>query len=150
LATLPAISARSNQPKPASINRTPSGNISPNPNPAAQVSSATSTCLTYYLGDLARHLGDAESARTYFQESLAIAARLAQADPNRADLQRDLAVVYDNLGDLARDLNQIEPAQGYLQISLAILERLATTEPKPRRPPARPRGCLQESRQGRQ
>ena len=42
------------------------------------------------MGDLYRALGQGEQARDAFANSLAIAERLAQADPDRADYQRDL------------------------------------------------------------
>jgi hypothetical protein len=44
------------------------------------------------VGDLYRALGQGEAARQAYQNALAIAERLAQAEPDRADYQRDLVV----------------------------------------------------------
>jgi hypothetical protein len=60
------------------------------------------------LGDLARDLGQNESAAGYFEKSLAIAERLAQAEPKRADLQRDLFVSHWRVGNLAAALATLE------------------------------------------
>ena len=55
--------------------------------------------------------------------------RLAQAEPDRADYQRDLSVSYNKMGDLYRDLGQGEQARQAYGKSLAIAERLAQAEP---------------------
>src|SRR5262249_23625731 len=62
-------------------------------------------------------------------KSLAIRERLAQAEPDRADYQRDLSVSYNKMGDLFRALGQGEEARQAFQKSLAIAERLAQAEP---------------------
>jgi tetratricopeptide (TPR) repeat protein len=81
------------------------------------------------LGDLLRYLGQGEGAQKYYEQSLALSERLARAEPNRADYQRDLSVSYERLGDLLRDLGQGEGAQKYYGQSLALSERLARAEP---------------------
>ena len=47
------------------------------------------------MGDLYRAIGQGELARDAFSQSLAIAQRLALAEPDRADYQRDLSVVFN-------------------------------------------------------
>jgi tetratricopeptide (TPR) repeat protein len=74
-------------------------------------------------------LGSTDRALARHTRNLAIRERRAQAEPNRADYQRDLSVSYQRVGDLYRDLGQGEQArEAYLQ-SLAIFERLAQAEP---------------------
>jgi hypothetical protein len=46
-----------------------------------------------------RALGDGEAARRYFAQSLAIAARLVQAEPQRADYQWDLVASLVRIAD---------------------------------------------------
>ena len=79
------------------------------------------------MGDLYRALGQGEQAREAYQKSLAIRERLAQAEPDRADYQRDLSVSYERMGDLYRALGQGEQAREAYQKSLAIAERLKET-----------------------
>ncbi|MBV9160065.1 MAG: CHAT domain-containing protein [Pseudonocardiales bacterium] len=52
-----------------------------------------------------------------------------QAEPDRADYQRDLSISYERLGDLSRALGQGEQALNLYQQSLHIRERLAHAEP---------------------
>ena len=85
--------------------------------------------LDQTLGDVARSFGQSQQARIYFERAEANAERLAQAEPNRADLQRDLSFSYSKLGDLARDLGQNESAEAYFQKAHAIAERLTQAEP---------------------
>ncbi len=58
-----------------------------------------------------------------------IRGRLAQAEPDRADYQRDLSVSYNKVGDLYRDLCQGEQARQAFLTALQIRERLARAEP---------------------
>ncbi len=55
--------------------------------------------------------------------------RLAEAEPNRADFQRDLSVSYEKVGDLYRDLGQGDLARDSFLLSLEIRKRLAQAEP---------------------
>ena len=61
--------------------------------------------------------------------ALAIRERLAKAEPDRADYQRDLSVSYNKMGDLYGALGQGEQAREAYARSLAIAERLAAAEP---------------------
>ncbi len=63
-----------------------------------------------------RHLVDAFTQR-------------ADAEPGRADYQRDLSVSYNKLGDLYQALGQGDQALTLYQQSLDIRDRLAQTEP---------------------
>ena len=74
-------------------------------------------------------LGLSGRALDRYQELLRRQQSRAQAEPDRADYQRDLSVSYERMGDLYRALSQGEDArQAYLK-SLAILERLAQAQP---------------------
>ena len=81
------------------------------------------------MGDLFSALGQGEDARQAFAKALAIRERLAKAEPDRADYQRDLSVSYERMGDLFRALGQGEDARQAFAKALAIRERLAKAEP---------------------
>ena len=74
-------------------------------------------------------LGSGELALNRWIQINGVLEQRAAAEPNRADLQRDLSVSYEKLGDLARALGQNDSALEYFQKSLAIAERLAAAEP---------------------
>ncbi|MFM7362614.1 MAG: CHAT domain-containing protein, partial [Cyanobacteriota bacterium] len=74
-------------------------------------------------------LGLTDRALERSQQLLARNQRLATAEPDRADLQRDLSVSYNKMGDLYQALGQGEPARQMYRNSLQIRERLATAEP---------------------
>ena len=82
------------------------------------------------MGDLYRALGQGEQARDAYQTALAIPERLAQAEPERADYQRDLSVSYERMGDLYRALGAGRARARRLAEALAIAERLAEAEPE--------------------
>jgi hypothetical protein len=65
------------------------------------------------MGDLFRALGQGDEARQAFGKSLAIAERLAQAEPDRADYQRDLIVSYVKMSGN-------EPAEARAQLLRAL------------------------------
>ena len=110
------------------------------PSRIAPTTSATCRCATSKVGDLYRALGQGEQARQSYLQSLAIRERLAQAEPDRADYQRDLSVSYNKVGDLYRDLGQGEQArQSYLQ-SLGHSRAIGAGRAGSRGLPARPVG----------
>jgi tetratricopeptide (TPR) repeat protein len=74
-------------------------------------------------------LGLTDRALERFGQLLRLHERLAQAEPSRADYQRDLSVSYERMGDLLRDLGQSEEARQAFAKSLAIIEPLAQAEP---------------------
>ena len=61
--------------------------------------------------------------------SLAIAERLAKADPGNAGWQRDLSVSHDKIGDVLRAQGNLPGALESYRASLAISERLAKADP---------------------
>jgi tetratricopeptide (TPR) repeat protein len=74
-------------------------------------------------------LGFTDRALARYQRLLSNHKSRAEAEPDRADYQRDLSVSYERMGDLYRDLGQGEAARQAYQNSLAIRERLAQAEP---------------------
>jgi tetratricopeptide (TPR) repeat protein len=81
------------------------------------------------LGDLATAAGDQATARTHYQQDLAIAERLVAADPANAQRQRDLSVSHNRLGDLAVAAGDLATARTHYQQDMAIAERLAAADP---------------------
>jgi tetratricopeptide (TPR) repeat protein len=80
-------------------------------------------------GDVLVAQGNLPEALASYRASLAIADRLAKADPGNANWQRDLAVSYNKIGDvLVAQGNLPEALQSY-QASLAIADRLAKANP---------------------
>jgi hypothetical protein len=64
-----------------------------------------------------------------YQTALAIAERLAKADPGNAEWQRDLSVSHDNIGDVQQAQGDLAAALSSYQASHAIRERLAKADP---------------------
>ena len=62
--------------------------------------------------------GQGEAAREGSLKALAIVERLAQAEPDRADYQRDLSVSYNKLADLYRALAKLPLANMRLTVNL--------------------------------
>ena len=81
------------------------------------------------MGDFYHDIGLADEARRAYLKSLAIAARLVSAEPDRVDYQRDLSVSYERMGDIDRALGEGDCAQTAYLKSLSIRDRLATAEP---------------------
>ncbi len=81
------------------------------------------------LGDVLVRQGNLPEALKSYRAGLAIAERLAAADPGNAQAQRDLSVSYDRIGDvLVRQGNLPEALKSY-RAGLAIRERLAAADP---------------------
>ncbi|MGH3813329.1 MAG: TIR domain-containing protein, partial [Pseudonocardiaceae bacterium] len=74
-------------------------------------------------------LGFASQAVTRYHRLVDAFTQLAQAEPDRADYQRDLSISYERLGDLYQALGQGEQALKLYQQSLHIRDRLAQAEP---------------------
>jgi hypothetical protein len=86
------------------------------------------------LGDVARSCGQSQPSLAYFERPKSIFEHLAQAEPNRTDLQRALAVSYGRFGDLERPRSNRD---GPLAFS-KIFRHRRTSRPgltQPRRPP---------------
>ena len=73
--------------------------------------------------------GNLPEALKAYRDSLAIAERLAKADPGNAGWQRDLSVSYNKVGDVLKDQGNLPEALNAYRDSLAIAERLAKADP---------------------
>jgi tetratricopeptide (TPR) repeat protein len=74
-------------------------------------------------------LGWTGRAMERYEALLTLYRRRVEAEPDRADFQRDLSVSYERMGDLYSALGQGEKARESYQSSLTIRERLAAAEP---------------------
>jgi tetratricopeptide (TPR) repeat protein len=74
-------------------------------------------------------LGFTERAVERYEELLRVCEKRAQAEPDRADYQRDLSVSHERMGDLYRALGQGDKAREAYLNALHIRERLAQAEP---------------------
>ena len=78
------------------------------------------------VGGGSEHVG--HPARRYFEDSHAIAKRLAEAEPGDRYLARDLAVSYSELGERAQSEGRLDEARRYFEDSLPIRKRLVEAE----------------------
>ncbi|MEZ4768174.1 MAG: tetratricopeptide repeat protein [Caldilineales bacterium] len=85
--------------------------------------------LSVTFGDALLTLGFASAALEHYDKGRLLFERLAAAEPDRADYQRDLSVSFNKMGDLFTALGQGEQARLAYQRSLDIRERLAAAEP---------------------
>jgi tetratricopeptide (TPR) repeat protein len=74
--------------------------------------------------------GNKSEAVSFFRQSVAIAERLGELDPNNAPWQRDLAVAYERLGDALLAQGERSEALKFHRKSLAINRHLAKTNPQ--------------------
>jgi tetratricopeptide (TPR) repeat protein len=81
------------------------------------------------LGDIERKRGDLAGALKSYNDSLAIADRLAKSGPGNAGWQRDLSVVYEKLGDVQKAQGDLARALKSYNDGLAIRDRLAKSGP---------------------
>jgi hypothetical protein len=79
------------------------------------------------LGDLMRALGQGEEARRLYALDLEIAERLAAAEPDRADYQRDLSVSQERVAILQQDPKE---AATLLSRAASIRQGLLEREPE--------------------
>jgi tetratricopeptide (TPR) repeat protein len=73
--------------------------------------------------------GNLQGALGSYKADLAIAERLAAADPGNAGWQRDLSVSHNKIGDVLIEQGNLPAALEAFQASLAISQRLASTDP---------------------
>ena len=85
--------------------------------------------IAYEEGGAHLALGFTERALDRYEALRKAHERRAQAEPDRADYQRDLSVSYNKVGDLYSALGQGEKAREAYLKALAIAERLAQAEP---------------------
>ena len=98
------------------------------------------------LGELFVITAALAPAVSAFRHSLAIADRLANADPGNAGWQHDLSVSHNKIGDVQVEQGNLPAALTSYQASLAIADRLANADSGQRRVAARPLGLAGEDR----
>jgi hypothetical protein len=76
------------------------------------------------LGDVNLQLGNAEAARGYYLDGLAIAKRLAAADRKNVEAQTDLFISYFKLGSVCRETHQYGRARHWFARALQVVEPL--------------------------
>jgi tetratricopeptide (TPR) repeat protein len=81
------------------------------------------------VADVLAAQGNLPEALKSYRDSLAIADRLARADPGNAGWQRDLSVSYDRVGDVLVAQGNLPEALNSFRDSLAIADRLARADP---------------------
>src|SRR5262245_17132886 len=97
------------------------------------------------MGNLYLGLGQREQARAAYGKTLAIAERLAQAEPDRADYQRDLSISLVRIGTLTNDATAFSKAWQILT-TLALSGRLDPADGPDARGLGTPRATLQDLR----
>ena len=81
------------------------------------------------VGDVLVAQGNLPEALKSFRDGLAIADRLAKADPGNAGWQRDLSVSYNKIGDVLVAQGNLPEALKSFRDGLAIGDRLAKADP---------------------
>jgi tetratricopeptide (TPR) repeat protein len=81
------------------------------------------------LGDILVTTGALDQAVDAYRRSLAIADRLAKADPGNAGWQRDLSVSHNKIGDVQQAQGNLPAALTSYQASHDIFDRLAKADP---------------------
>jgi tetratricopeptide (TPR) repeat protein len=81
------------------------------------------------IGDVLVAGGNLLEALKAFRDGLAIADRLAKADPGNAKRQRELSVSYDRVGDVLWARGELSKALKSYRAGLVIAERLAKADP---------------------
>ncbi len=81
------------------------------------------------LGDMSIAIGSLSQAKTAFGRALAIADRLAKADPGNTGRQRALSIPHDRVGDVMFDQGNLPEALNSFRDALTIRDRLARADP---------------------
>lgn len=79
-------------------------------------------------GDLARERGDLEKALTEYRAAVAIAERLAEGDPSKADWQRDLSASHNRVGQLLQVEGDLGGALAEYRAALEAATRVAAND----------------------
>ena len=74
-------------------------------------------------------MGDHREALGHYHRDLALAERLAAADPNDAEAQRDLSISSEKVGSALEKTGDLPGALARYDSSLAITQRLAAADP---------------------
>ena len=80
-------------------------------------------------GDVLREQGNLPAALESYRADMAIAKRLAEADPANAQWQRDLSVSNERIGDVLRDQGDLPAALESFRTSMALRQPLAEADP---------------------
>ena len=81
------------------------------------------------IGDVLRDQGTLAEAVASYRAAMAIAERLAEADPDNAGSQRDLSVSHNKIGDVLRAQGDLSEALASYRAAMAIAQRLAEADP---------------------
>jgi len=73
--------------------------------------------------------GEGAAALAEYRLGMAIAARLAAADPANAKWQRDLSISHNKIGDVLRAQGEGAAALAEYRLGMAIAARLAAADP---------------------
>ena len=141
---LPRPRARASRPATPSSSRWRSPSGWPRPSPTAPITSATSPSPTADGRPLPRPRARASRRATPSSSPWRSRERLARAEPDRADYQRDLSVSYEQMGDLYRALGQGEQAPRRLPQVPGDRRAAGPRRARPRRLPARPLRLLHQ------
>src|SRR5262249_22016781 len=72
--------------------------------------------------------GNLDEALRAYRDALAIAERIAAADPSNTQWQRGLSISYEKVGQLLEEQSKLDEAVQAYRNSLAIRERLAAAD----------------------
>ena len=97
--------------------------------PKDETIGSTVIWLWNYAGDYQVNRGALRLALDAYSSGLAIADRLAKADPGNAGWQRDLSVSYSKIGEVLVAQGNLPEALKTYRDSLAIADRLAKADP---------------------
>jgi tetratricopeptide (TPR) repeat protein len=74
--------------------------------------------------------GDLAAARGYFEKCLELAKVLTEADPQNAELRRNLSLSYDRLGGVTQAGGDLAAARGYFEKCLELAKVLTEANPQ--------------------
>ena len=85
---------------------------------------------TYLLAGNVEGTDSTAEALRHYQKANEISAKLAAANPDDAELQRDLSVSYEYIGDVQQQLGELAKAEGAYLKGLLISEKQISLNPK--------------------
>jgi tetratricopeptide (TPR) repeat protein len=88
------------------------------------------TWIALFIGDHQLSRGSTIAAEASYRRAVAVAERLAQADPGNAGWQRDLSVSHNKFGDVLSARGNLPAALDAFRASHAIAERFARADPE--------------------
>ena len=83
----------------------------------------------FQMGDVELVLGNTGGAIREYRAAGKVAQRLADADPNDAQAQRDLSISFNKLGNVLLKLGRVDEARGFYEQGKDIRQRLADADP---------------------